>query len=603
MKKKCFAWMTALTLAVSILGGCSGSTANMNASDKNILDFSNSTIHGTVTSIDNNKITLSLTVGMNTDHIPNGSKPSEPVDLPEQAAKESNNQTSPEQPNRESGSQTTPEPPSDGNANQTPPEQPDNKNDNQTTPAQPNGGNDGQTPFSQSGNGSTTFTLTINDESVLQNISFSDITEGSFLSITFDSNNTITAIAQEEIFNQNNGNAPDQAAANTGSSAVTIDKDTEESGISYSSENKDENALRIEGAISYNGSSLTIQKDGDDTSDTESSDFYGLNAGVLCLDGSSAAITDSTITTDAKGANGIFAYGNDTHITVSDTSITTSADNSGGIDATGGASIEASNLNIETNGNSSAAIRSDRGGGILNVSQGTYTTNGTGSPAVYSTANITVSDAVLTANASEGVVIEGKNSITLENCKVTGNMQGTYQGDENENLHTIMIYQSMSGDAEEGEGTLTVNGGSITGQNGDFIYTTNTTSVLNLNNVALTLSNDVLLRVTGNDGSRGWGNAGSNGADMSLFATNQLLNGSIIVDEISSLALTLSEKSSFEGSINEKQEGGKIMVNLDDTSTWKLTADSYITSFEGNFDNIDSNGYTLYIDGVAQNIE
>lgn len=179
-------------------------------------------------------------------------------------------------------------------------------------------------------------------------------------------------------------------------------------------------------------------------------------------------------------------------------------------------------------------------------------------------------------------------------------MQGTYHGDENENLHTIMIYQSMSGDADEGEGTLTVNGGSITGRNGDLIYTTNTTSVLNLNNVALTLSNDVLLRVTGNDSSRGWGTAGSNGADMSLFATNQILNGNIIVDEISSLALTMSEKSSFEGSINAQQEGGKITVNLDDSSTWKLTADSYITSFVGSFDNIDFNGYTLYIDGVAK---
>lgn len=93
---------------------------------------------------------------------------------------------------------------------------------------------------------------------------------------------------------------------------------------------------------------------------------------------------------------------------MSNTSITTSADNSGGIDVTGGASIQASNLNIETNGQSSAAIRSDRGGGTLNVTQGTYTTNGTGSPAVYCTADITVTDAILNATASEGVVIEGK---------------------------------------------------------------------------------------------------------------------------------------------------------------------------------------------------
>ena len=593
MNKKYIAWMVTLILAVSILEGCSGSTDN-NASNKNTLDFSNTTIHATVTSIDDNKITLSLTGRISADHIPNANKPSEPApDLPEQ--------------NNGNNDQDSPERPDNGNGNQAPPEQTDNGSGNQAPPEQTDNGSGNQTPSEQPDNNTTTFTLTITDESVLQGISLSDITKGSFLSITFGGKDTIISIVQEVISNPNSGTPPSdnalgQTAVNTGSGVVTIDKDTTESGISYSSEIKDENALRIEGSVSYNGDSLTIQKDSGDTSDSESSDFYGLNASILSLGGADTTITNSAISTDAKGANGVFAYGNDTRINISDTSITTNSDNSGGIDATGGASIEASNLNIETNGNSSAAIRSDRGGGTLNVSQGTYTTNGTGSPAVYCTADITVSDAVLTANASEGIVIEGKNSVTLENCKVTGNMQGTYHGDENENLHTIMIYQSMSGDAEEGEGTLTVNGGSITGLNGDLIYSTNTTSVLNLNNVALTLSNEVLLRATGNDSSRGWGNAGSNGADMSLFADNQTLNGKIIVDEISSLLLTLSEESSFEGSINSEQEGGKITVTLDDSSTWKLTGDSYITSFEGSLDNIDSNGYTLYIDGVAQNI-
>lgn len=179
-------------------------------------------------------------------------------------------------------------------------------------------------------------------------------------------------------------------------------------------------------------------------------------------------------------------------------------------------------------------------------------------------------------------------------------MQGTCQGDETENLHTIMIYQSMSGDAQEGEADFTVSGGSITGQNGDLFYSTNTSSTVNLENVALTLANDTLLRVAGNDGSRGWGTAGSNGADMKLYATDQKLTGKIIVDEISSLTLSLSEESSFEGSINEEQEGGTVNVSLDSGSTWKLTGDSYITSFEGSMDNVDTNGFTLYVNGAAQ---
>lgn len=396
------------------------------------------------------------------------------------------------------------------------------------------------------------------------------------------------------------GMGSDSTTADTGTGATTITSDTEDSNATYSSSSQDENALRIEGSVSYTGDNLTIKKSGD-TSNTESSDFYGLNAGFLTLDGATTTLSNSTITTDAQGANGIFVYGEGSSVDVSNTTITTSADNSGGIDVTGGASIKANNLNIETSGNSSAAIRSDRGGGTLDVSNGTYTTNGTGSPAVYSTADISVSNATLQANASEGVVIEGQNSVTLTDCDVTGNMQGTYQGDENENLHTIMIYQSMSGDAEEGEANLSVTGGSITGKNGDLIYSTNTSSVVNLEDVDLTLANDTLLRIEGNDGSRGWGTSGSNGADMSLFATKQALTGKIIVDGISSLTLTMTDNSSFEGSINENQEGGTVAVSLDDSSTWTLTGDSYVTSFEGSMDNVNLNGYTLYVDGVAQN--
>lgn len=114
---------------------------------------------------------------------------------------------------------------------------------------------------------------------------------------------------------------------------------------------------------------------------------------------------------------------------------------------TGGGELTAWNVDVETQGNSSAAIRSDRGGGTLTVEDGSYVTNGTGSPAIYSTAQIAVTNAVLTANRSEAIVVEGRNSVTLTDCTVSGNMQGTYGPDSGENLHGVMLYQSMSGDA------------------------------------------------------------------------------------------------------------------------------------------------------------
>ena len=63
----------------------------------------------------------------------------------------------------------------------------------------------------------------------------------------------------------------------------------------------------------------------------------------------------------------------------------------------------------------------DRGGGLVYVDGGTYTSNGLGSPAIYSTAEIHVSGATLVSNLSEGVCIEGKNSIELTDCDLVAN--------------------------------------------------------------------------------------------------------------------------------------------------------------------------------------
>ncbi|MBR5668358.1 MAG: hypothetical protein IKX15_01960, partial [Spirochaetales bacterium] len=44
---------------------------------------------------------------------------------------------------------------------------------------------------------------------------------------------------------------------------------------------------------------------------------------------------------------------------------------------------------------------------------------------------------------------------------------------------------------------------------------------------------------------------------------------------------------------------GTVNVSLDATSTWTLTADSYISSFSGNAANVVANGYKLYVNGTA----
>ena len=392
-----------------------------------------------------------------------------------------------------------------------------------------------------------------------------------------------------------------------GTAANTIDADGTYTDETYTSTGDDENALRVDGAtVTLDG--ITVDKSDGESSNTEDGDFYGMNAALLATNGANVTIQNATVTSSAQNGNGVFSYGDGTVVNISDSTITTTADNSGGIQTTGGGTTNATNLTVETSGNSSAAIRSDRGGGTVNVDGGTYTSNGYNSPAVYSTADITVKNAELTANNSEALVIEGENSITLENCDVTGNMSDTKGTSSDENVHNVMIYQSMSGDAEVGNSTFSMTGGSLTSKNGDLFYITNTTCDLTLSDVEIVNeeSDGYLLRVSGNSASHGWGTAGSNGAQVTFIAKDQNLDGDIVVDTISTLDMTLSGSSTFNGTINiiDNEDGGtavsdNAVVTIENGSTWNLTGDCTITSLTNN-GTINFNGYTITLaDGTV----
>lgn len=240
----------------------------------------------------------------------------------------------------------------------------------------------------------------------------------------------------------------------TYSSVKEINEDTTIEDEEYSSQKEDENALLVNGDIKAILSNIKVNKTGDSNGGDNTS-FYGTNSAILAKDGANLNIKNVTVTTDGTGANGVFSYGgsattnnssNDgTTVTISDSSITTTKDNSGGIMTTGGGIMKASNLTINTSGTSSAAIRTDRGGGIVTVDGGTYTTTGQGSPSIYSTANVTVDNATLISKASEGIVIEGKNSVTINNCNLTDS--NTKLNGKSTTYKNIFLYQSMSGDA------------------------------------------------------------------------------------------------------------------------------------------------------------
>ena len=425
---------------------------------------------------------------------------------------------------------------SSASSTQTPPEKPEgdtqgtgdssSSTDTQSGSSTPPSDGQGPAPGSTFTAGEETTTVDLSSATVTKegqdgttDASLSDLAVGDVIEVTMGDDNTATAVVIKSLGGAPGG-APggsDSGEVDQGTSANTIDKDTEASSTTYTSDGDDENALRVTDATAtLNG--VTVNKSGGASSNPGNGDFYGTNAALLATDGATVIIQDATITSNAQGGNGVFSYGKGTTVNISDSTITTQKDNSGGIQTTGGGTTNATNLTVETNGNSSAAIRSDRGGGTVNVEQGTYTSKGYNSPAVYSTADITVKNAALTAENSEALVVEGKNSITLENCDVSGSMSDSKGTSSSENVHNVMIYQSMSGDAETGTANFSMTGGTLTSNNGDQFYVTNTDCNITLSGVTLVNKdkNGKLLRVTGNSATRGWGTAGKNGAQVTF---------------------------------------------------------------------------------------
>ncbi len=394
-------------------------------------------------------------------------------------------------------------------------------------------------------------------------------------------------------------------------SAVTISSGDTQEGQSYISTSSDESALLITATDEVTITDPTVAKSGD-SDGGDNCNFYGLNAAVLVKDGSTAAITGGTISSDADGANGVFCYGGNggqngadgdgTTVIIRDTEITTTGNGSGGIMTTGGGITYAYDLDVNTSGRSSAAIRTDRGGGTVYVDGGTYTSNGLGSPAIYSTAEIHVANADLISNLSEGVCIEGLNSIELTDCDLTAN--NTQCNGNATFLDSIMIYQSMSGDAASGTSHFIMTGGSLTSKNGHVFHVTNTNAVITLESVEIVNEDkdNILISVCDD----GW-NGGNNTAELNASAQN--LSGAVLVGSNSTLTLNLTNGSSLEGYVdgnitNAKGEAvsaetGTVSVTLDESSTWTLTGDSYVTEFNGNAQNVISSGYTLYVNGSA----
>lgn len=377
---------------------------------------------------------------------------------------------------------------------------------------------------------------------------------------------------------------PNQNSDSVEATATTIVNGNEQSLTEkYISTNSDESAILVENGGNATISNAVIDKSSGNSTNTENSEFYGVNAGILVKSNSTATIKNATISTNAKGSNAVFSTGTDSKIYISDSTITTEGESSSrGLDATYGGYIEADNVKISTKGGSCAALATDRGEGTIIAKNSNFETNG-----------------------AQTVVIEGKNSATVTSSKLYATGTGN-RGDVD--IAGVMIYQSMSGDASVGTGNFTAKDSTLElvssskyYKTAPMFFITNTDAIINLENTKLNFGSNILISAKGTDQ---WGKSGSNGGNVTLNAVNQVMEGNIELDNISTLKMNLSDNSSYEGTINSENTAKNISLKIDNSSKIKLTGDSYVTSLEdedANYNNIDFNGFKLYVNGVAIN--
>lgn len=358
-------------------------------------------------------------------------------------------------------------------------------------------------------------------------------------------------------------------------------------GESFGSTTADVPAVTVTNSGTLTLTNCTITKSGN-TSSSDNSSFYGLNAGVLATN-STITITGGTVTTTGTGSNGIFAYGTTSSITISGVKVICSAQYAHAVMTSGGGTLNVTNMDYSTSGTNSAPIATDRGSGTIIASGGTATSSGKDSPGIYSTGIVTVSNATVTATNSEGAVIEGLNTCTINNVVLTS---GT------NNYGGALILQSMSGDASTGTSTFNMTGGSFTVPVGALFFVTNNKAVIKLTGVALNVTSGTLINACGT--SR-WGTAGSNGGQVTFTADTQTLSGNIVIDSVSTFAGTLQNNTSFTGAVNSNNKGKTVTLSLDATSTWTVSANSYLSSISNSagisgttVTNIIGNGHYVY---------
>lgn len=351
------------------------------------------------------------------------------------------------------------------------------------------------------------------------------------------------------------------------------------SGKSFTSSETDTSAIWVKDKGDLSLAGVQVSTTGN-TSSNEGSSFQGLNAAVLASNGGKVLVQKGQVVSSGSGANGLFATGKDSVVQAADVTIRATGDGGHGIMTSFGGTISFSRGDIYTTNIHGAAIATDRGGGTITADNSKLVTTGRDSPMLYSTGKLIGRHLTGEALVSEAIVIEGQNSVALEDSVVAGSKNGA------------MLYQSFSGDAHGFGADLKMKGGSFVAKKGALIFVTNNQASVTLSGVRVEAASGIIAKASADR----WGRTGSNGGHLTLMATGETLNGNLVADAISSIDATLTGGTVLSGAVENAS------LTIDGPSKWVVKANSSLKSLSlpnvAAIGTIVGNGFTVTYDAT-----
>lgn len=349
-------------------------------------------------------------------------------------------------------------------------------------------------------------------------------------------------------------------------------------------DNRDESNVIIVNNGSLEIKDSTLKKEGN-VSDNVNNSFN--NTALVVNDKSKLTCDKLEVNTKGDYAHGIY-FKNNSESNIKNTKIITNNKFSMGI-INDGANIVIDNSEIETHEHDSSGIYVINGSTEINDSK--IITDAVDSPLLKVASKVEVNDTILKANNSEGIVgIPGAN-IELNKVEL-----------ESRNINALSskfknIYFYNPTDSEESI-SFTSKNSKINTIIGNTFNVVNSNVTINLENNEINNTNGIFLESLVDENIESKNN-------INLNLVKQLIKGSVVLDKDATLNISL-DNSEYIGAINPNNAAHEVNVTITKDSKLTLTGNIYVNSLtNGDYDNnnIDLNGYTLYINNEVMNKE